>query len=73
MAYFLLEHLTEKYYCRNYMNRQNAKKFHLVGSTTFDMQVTRSEVDRRTVEPRLTTTPFIRTPPYYGHILSNQK
>ena len=44
------------------MNRQNAKKFHPVGSTTFDMQVTRSEVDRRTVEPRLTTTPFIRTP-----------
>ena len=26
-----------------------------------------------TVEPRLTTTPFIRPPRYYGHILSNQK
>ena len=25
-----------------------------------------------TVEPRLTTTPFIRPPRYYGHILSNQ-
>ena len=24
-----------------------------------------------TVEPRLTTTPFIRPPRYYGHILSN--
>lgn len=47
MAYFLLEHLTEKYYRRNYMSGQNAIKFHPVGSTTFDMQVTRSEVDRR--------------------------
>lgn len=47
MAYFLLEHQTEKYYRRNYMNGQNAIKFHPVGSTTFDMQVTRSEVDRR--------------------------
>ena len=27
---------------------------------------------KRTVEPRLTTTPFIRPPRYYGHILSNQ-
>ena len=44
MAYFLLGHLTEKYYCRNYMNGQNVIKFHPVGSTTFDMQVTRSEV-----------------------------
>ena len=25
-----------------------------------------------TVEPRLMTTPFIRAPRYYGHILSNQ-
>ena len=25
-----------------------------------------------TVEPRLTTTPFVRPPRYYGHILSNQ-
>ena len=25
-----------------------------------------------TVEPRLTTTPFIRPPRYYDHILSNQ-
>ena len=25
-----------------------------------------------TVEPRLTTTQFIRPPRYYGHILSNQ-
>ena len=25
-----------------------------------------------TVEPRLTTTPFIRPARYYGHILSNQ-
>ena len=24
------------------------------------------------VEPRLTTTPFIRPPRYYSHILSNQ-
>lgn len=32
MAYFLLEHLTEKYYCMNYyMNGQNARKFHPVG------------------------------------------
>ena len=27
---------------------------------------------RRTEEPRLTTTPFIRPPRYYDHILSNQ-
>ena len=47
MAYFLLGHLTEKYYCRNYMNGQNVIKFHPVGSTTFDMQVTRSEVGTR--------------------------
>ena len=25
-----------------------------------------------TVEPRLTTTPFLRPPRYYGHILPNQ-
>ena len=25
-----------------------------------------------TVEPRLTTTPFLRPPRYYGHILSTQ-
>ena len=29
--------------------------------------------NKYTVEPRLTTTPFIRPPRYYGHILSNQK
>ena len=28
---------------------------------------------KTTVEPRLTTTPFMRPPRYYGHILSNQK
>ena len=30
------------------------------------------EAELLTVEPRLTTTPFIRPPGYYGHILSNQ-
>ena len=30
------------------------------------------EIFSDTVEPRLTTTPFIRPPCYYGHILSNQ-
>ena len=33
----------------------------------------RSFCDHITVESRLTTTPFIRPPRYYGHILSNQK
>ena len=31
-----------------------------------------TEKNRHTVEPRLTTTQFIRPPRYYGHILSNQ-
>ena len=31
-----------------------------------------SHVQLSTVEPRLTTTPFIRPPRYYGHIPSNQ-
>ena len=31
-----------------------------------------SDQRRSTVEPRLTTSPFIRPPRYYGHILSNQ-
>ena len=34
--------------------------------------VAQLQEDTGTVEPRLTTTPFLRPPRYYGHILPNQ-
>ena len=34
--------------------------------------VANNSAPENTVEPRLTTTLFIRPPCYYGHILSNQ-
>ena len=34
--------------------------------------VANNSAPENTVEPRLTTIPFIRPPRYYGYILSNQ-
>ena len=49
----------------------NKTKFERNGSLEY-YHLTCIGKTKHTVEPRLTTTPFIRPPRYYGHILSNQ-
>ena len=46
--------------------------FYTTWSIRYNVHYELSLKQLSTVEPRLTTTPLIRPPRYYGHILSNQ-